>query len=78
MVAGTRFALVPAAYEAAEVLLLQPASWSAKMDSNHQSPLYQSGAFTITLLAVVDLRGLEPRSAGCKPAALPLCYKPKR
>lgn len=31
---------------------------------------------TVPCDSIVDLRGIEPPSAGCKPAALPLSYKP--
>lgn len=51
-----------------------PRRWSAKMDSNHQSPLYQSGAFPITLLAAggpARTRTAIGRvQAGCTPVVL--------
>lgn len=51
--------------------------WLGWWESNPSSAVYQTAALVpLCYSPVVDQGGLEPPSAGCKPAALPLSYKP--
>jgi hypothetical protein len=52
--------------------------WLGWWESNPSSAVYQTAALIpLCYSPVVDQGGLEPPSAGCKPAALPLSYKPR-
>ncbi len=48
-------------------------SWRANGPGENRTPVYRTCPVTRLYL---DLRGIEPRSLGCKPSALPLSYRP--